>query len=105
LAEERSGIEMLNLSEWGMYERDGVLIQPLGNRQAMQVRLGSDHIDVRFRRVPIDNANDTTSATPEWTTAYGFTLGEWISGESPVWQWLREKGVLKVEVMKRQMLT
>lgn len=101
IEQEYRNFNMLNLEEWGMYERDGVLIQPFPNGKAMQVKLESDNIGVRCRQVPPADANDTTKEIPEWLTAYDYILSEWIRDKSPVWLWLKAKGINETEVMKR----
>ena len=92
---------MINLSESGMYEHSGVLIQPFPNGTAMQVKLAPDRLDVRTRTVPGDKANETKGDTPKWLTAYDYVISEWVLSNSPVWQWLKEKGIDETAVHKR----
>jgi hypothetical protein len=83
----------MNLAKWGMDEQKGVLIQDLKNGKAMQVRLDPDHVTVRTRSVPVQKMDDVDNEKPEWTSAMGFILAEWIQSNSAVWQWLKEKGI------------
>jgi hypothetical protein len=92
-----------NLAEFGMYEHQGVLVQDLENGTAMQVKLAPDRIDVRWRSVPVALINETDTDTPAWTTAYGFNLATWVTGNSPVFRWLKEKGINEVAMHKRQL--
>ena len=92
---------MLDLSEWGMVECDDVLIQGLGNGKAMQVRLEPDRIDVRMREVSIEAARETSSPTPPWNTAYDLAMARWIETDSPVWQWLKSKGIQEIQARRR----
>jgi hypothetical protein len=95
---------MIDLGKYGMYEQDGVLIQPFGNGKAMQVRLETDRIGVSSRQVPEVMARDTKSEDPPWFSAYDHILAEWMRSESPVWAWLREKGIDEAQVTKRLLM-
>jgi hypothetical protein len=92
---------VVDLAEFGMHESENVLIQDLENGTAMQVKLAPYRIDVRVRSVPIADANSTTSNTPEWTTAYNLHMAVWVREESPVWQWLKGKGINESGVYRR----
>jgi len=92
---------MLNLTDWGMYEHHDVLVQPFPNGKAMQVKLEPDKIGVRSRLVPISDARNTTSDKPKWLSAYGHIMSEWMRDNSPVWQWLKLKGIDEAGVMRR----
>lgn len=68
---------MVDLASVGMHEVNGVLIQKLLRSKALQVRLGSNKIDVQFRYVPVEKMNDTESEYPHWGNAYGYILAGW----------------------------
>jgi hypothetical protein len=84
-----------------MYEQNDTLIQRFPDGKAMQVKLAPDRVDVRIRTVQGEKADDTESNTPHWSTAYGFILSEWMLKDSPVWRWLRDKGIDEIAARKR----
>jgi hypothetical protein len=93
----------MRLEDWGMHEVDGVLVQDLENGTAMQVKLEADRVGVRHRAVPVARMNDVTAEEPEWLTAYNFSMAEWVNNNSPVWQWLQEKGIDAAAAQRRMM--
>ena len=76
-----------------MLEHRGVLIQKFENGKAMQVRLEPNRVQVRTRYVDAQKMKDTESDTDPWSLANGYKLAAWREGNSPVWQWLLEKGL------------
>jgi len=69
----------------------------------MQIRLGDDNVEIRFRQVPVEKMHDTSSDDPTWDNAYGSTfLYHWIAGNSPEWQWLKAKGLNEPAARLRQ---
>ena len=94
---------MLNLAEWGMYEHEGVLVMPFQNGKTMQVKLEPDNVGVLNRQVPISVAKNTTSDNPKWLSAYDYVMSQWMNDNSPVWQWLKLKGIDEVGATKRML--
>jgi hypothetical protein len=93
----------VNLAAWGMHEYNGVLVQPFPNGKAMQVRLEPDRVDVRTREVPVDRIHETEANEPQWNTAYDYVIADWMQRNSPVWQWLKEKGIDEPMAIKRML--
>jgi hypothetical protein len=91
----RDTLEMAKLLRTcGMFEHDGILIQPFPDGTEMQVRLSEDRTTVYSRKV-------SGSDEAEWSDSTGFILCEWIKTESPVWRWLQFKGVDQSKVLKK----
>ena len=86
-----------------MYEHDGVLVMPFPNGKAMQVRLEPDNVGVLNRQVPISEADNTTSDNPKWLSAYAYAMSQWMKDNSPVWQWLKLKGINETGAMERML--
>ena len=59
----------------------------------MQVHLHWNCVEVRFRVVPVDRMTDSESPAPRWLVANGWLLARWWREKSPVWWWLKEKGI------------
>jgi hypothetical protein len=85
------------LNEHGMRERDGILEQDFANGETMQVRLGEDRVLVYSRKVR------PGAAEPEWIDSTGYVLAEWIRNDSPVWKWLKFKGIDEAKTYKHML--
>ena len=83
----------MDLSRSGISEHNGVLIQDFGSGKAMQVCLLRDRVQVLFRVVQVDRMTDSETPTPRWLVANGWLLARWWREKSPVWWWLKEKGI------------
>ena len=70
---------------------------------AIQVKLEPDNIGVRCRQVPIPDAKNTASDNPKWLSAYDKIMFEWMKDNSPVWQWLKVKGIDEIGAQKRML--
>jgi len=93
---------MVDLFSAGMHETNGVLIH-LQNEKAMQVRLDKDKAGVQYRLVPAEKMDDTEDGDQKWINASGYILAQWRSGNSVVWQWLKDKGLDDAASVARQL--